>query len=409
MELIRARFRVITPMFLGENTDVSQNGRVKCADGIRGASVKGALRAIWRALNWSRLRTSNDSDATALRALHLEESRLFGKAAKTVNGQVEGGQSAFLLRVVNDDVRVIDQDAERQKGFQGSKVPEIQYLLGMGLFSYKEGLLRGYIDAGSEFTLELALKPSMTDAMKKQLLDALQFFGLAGNLGSRARKGFGSVSLLSLHQNGQAFALPATAQEYTAALKRLMGSDLTTTLPPLTAFSQHTSVQLSSTSHKAINLLKEHGHEMGMERSFGSNAKGTGHKTFDLPAEQNFTDDHDLAYAISQDQRPGKLPERAVFGLPHPYRLSTGAKVGFDSSTERRASRLFAHIQQLPSGECLLIHMVFKSVFLPKGATVNVKKGRTLAYSVNDVDNHIDWSVLDNFLNRFTSKERIHG
>lgn len=409
MEIIRARFKVITPMFLGEQTDGSRDGRPECADGIRGASVKGALRAIWRALNWSRLRTSNPTDETALRALHQEESRLFGRAAKTVDRRTEGGQSAFLLRVISDGITVYDRHAGRQTCFEGSDRPEIHYLLGMGLFHFRDRLRRNYIEPGSEFTLELALKPSMSATMKNQLLDTLLFFGLAGNLGSRARKGFGSVSLIALHHNGQDVPLPTTPKEYTACLQRLIGQDQAGGLPPLTAFSQHTAVQLSAASRNPMELLKKHGLEMGLYRGYGRSENGGEHRTLGHKSEKKFSKDHDWAYDVSAGQRPGTLPERAVFGLPHPYRLSTGANVAVDSSTERRASPLFAHIHQLPDGQCLLVHMVFKSVFLPKGATINVKNGRSLAYSVNDVDNHIAWHVLDTFLARFTSRERIHG
>jgi len=69
------------------------------SDGIRPPSVKGDLRFWWRALNWGRFRTAHADDASALSALHKEEGRLFGLAAKTVNGNQVGGQGCFLLTV----------------------------------------------------------------------------------------------------------------------------------------------------------------------------------------------------------------------------------------------------------------------------------------------------------------------
>ncbi|MBK6900382.1 MAG: type III-B CRISPR module RAMP protein Cmr1 [bacterium] len=72
-ELI-ARFRIITPMFIGgANQDPE--------DGIRPPSVKGMLRFWWRALNWWRFLDAAKNDVVALREMHKEEARLFGSAA----------------------------------------------------------------------------------------------------------------------------------------------------------------------------------------------------------------------------------------------------------------------------------------------------------------------------------------
>lgn len=393
MEIISAKLVVVTPMFLGGSTDGSEKGQPQCAETIRGASVKGALRAAFRALNWSRLRNQNDSDQAALKALHREEADLFGAAAKDNSG----GQSRFLLRVKSD------KKIHPQNHLPG-KTPQIEYLLGMGLFSHKKGMLRKHIPLGTEFDVELALKPGMTAKQKQQLTDAVRLFGLLGALGSRGRKGFGSVAM-TRYSGPLPCPIPQSPEDYKAALQELIGPELADGLPPLTAFSRHTAIQLSARGRNAMQLLEQHGTELGMYRGYGRDVRGE-HQTFSRKSEANFRADHDWAYKVASGSRDDNLPKRAVFGLPHPYHLSKGGGVAVDASTGRRASPLMAHIHRLPSGECLLVHTLYKSQFLPERSTVNVK-ARGRPFQISNVNEQVDWTVIDKFLQRFGNREVI--
>ena len=96
-----------------------------------------------------------------------------------------------------------------------------------------------------------------------------------------------------------------------------------------------------------------------------------------------------------------------MFGLPHPYRLSSGVKIEVDFSTGRRASPLFAHVHQLPCGQCLLVHSLLKAVFLPQSADVNVKTKGQRDISIGKVDEQINWGVIETFLNRFTDMDVV--
>ena len=396
MELISGKFRVVTPMFLGDAGSGDSSGPA-CAESIRGASVKGALRAAFRALNWSRVRAAHHSDDAALKALHHEESELFGSAA---GDNKSSGQARFLLRVKSENFATSHDIPGRSA--------EIEYLLGMGLYHFRNGMARDHVSPGTEFSLELAIKPQVTSAQKEQLLDTLKLFGLLGNLGSRARKGFGSVSLLSLKDGDAELLLPANAEEYKAEIKRLLGHSLVADLPPFTAFSQHSRIQISAVEKDPLSLLKKHGSELGRYRGFGREVGGE-HKTFGKTSEANFRADHDWAYAVAKGKGTANLPKRAVFGLPHPYRLSMGADIKVDSSTERRASPLFAHVHQLPNGQCLLIHSLMKSVFLPDNAEVKVKTRGQRDIYIKQINKQVDWSVIDTFLNRFNARDVIHG
>lgn len=391
MEIITAKFDVVTPMFLGESSSGDGQAPPHCATAIRGPSVKGALRAHFRALSWSRIRAQHGNNQAALNQLHREEAALFGMAVK----DKKGGQANFLLRIKSTPTPI-----KTQRELQGNSQP-VQYLLCMGLF--RDGMQRDHIPTGVSFELQLALKPSLTAQQKQQLLDTLLAFGLLGGLGSRARKGFGSVAITHLEKGGESYPLPQNTEEYTAEIKRLVGEQQTLAEqePPLTAFSQLTQMQVSGGGRNPMKLLERHGKEMGMFRGYGRNDKGE-HKVFRTPAEQNFKADHDWAYAFTRRKNDRNfIPQRAVFGLPHPYRLSKGDNISVESDSGRRASPLFAHVHKLPNGEHLLVHTLYQSEFLPQGIPIQAStRGNRQTYHHPTVD----WDVLKRFLQRFEAK-----
>jgi len=386
VKIIKAKFEVITPMFLGEST--LGGDTVACAEAIRGASVKGALRAHFRALSWSRIRRTLPTDDAALKQLHAEEANIFGSAV--MNGK--GGQANFLLRSKGERIKPQENMAGNNEA--------LQYLLGMGLFHFKDGLLRRHIPAGTTFELEFLLKPTLSAEQVQQLKATILAFGFLGGLGSRARKGFGSVTITSLMVNNHVEPLPTTIQEYKTAIRQLIGTKLVNGLPPLTAYSAATRLQISAHGKEALSLLTKHGLEMGLYRSYGR-----GGWAFKQQAEQNFKADHDWAYDLEKRRADESyLPQRAVFGLPHPYYLSgTHFSVAVEPETGRRASPLMAHVHKLPDGNCLLVHSIMRSVYLPESIKVNVKTSKQ-SYQLQAIDNHIDWGKLDTFLARFSPK-----
>lgn len=388
MKIIKAKFEVVTPMFLGESP--LDKDTVGTATTIRGASVKGALRAHFRALNWSRIRKASKDNNAALNQLHKEEAAIFGSAVK----DKKGGQAAFLLRIKSKEIK--------PENVLAGNCAEVQYLLGMGLYSFRDGMLRDHIPAGVKFELELALKPSLSTEQIQQIKSTLLAFGLLGGLGSRARKGFGSVSITSLEVDKQAEKLPNNASEYKAAIKKLVG-ELDANEPPLTAFSKLTKLQISATEKSAMGLLKKHGQEMGMYRGYGRDG-GRGYQVFGKDAEQNFKADHDWAYDFEKRKEKAEFtPRRAVFGLPHPYRLSTGVDIKFEPKSGRRGSPLFAHVHKLSDNEYALVHSVYRSEFLPDSVSVTAKsRGNSRDYK--EMNKKVDWSVLDTFLARFNPK-----
>ena len=151
---------------------------------------------------------------------------------------------------------------------------------------------------------------------------------------------------------------------------------------------------------------------MALYRGYGRKNNDGLAKVLGETAEQNFTTDHDWAYALSERRADvNYLPRRAVFGLPHPYYLSgANFNLSVEAATGRRTSPLFAHAHRFPDGQHLLLHTLFRGQFLPNQVTIKVES-RAQKYTLNNVDNRVDWTVLDTFLQRFnpSTEDVIYG
>lgn len=164
---LRATYRIVTPMFLGgaEPND--------CAE-LRPPSIKGALRFWYRAID---------------PYYRQNEARIFGGTGK---GE---GQAMFLLRVSGPREGKETWKKDRYGGFGTGDKNGIRYL------SYSLALKpndRKAVPADSEFTLSFIFRPdSDRPEDRKRPLAALWLLGHIGGLGSRSRRGFGTVALKS--------------------------------------------------------------------------------------------------------------------------------------------------------------------------------------------------------------------
>ena len=380
---IEAEFTIVTPMFIG---DANQE-----AHDVRPPSLKGALRFWWRALNWGRMlaAVSDDTDK-ALIALHNREAELFGLAASDKTG----GQGVFLL-TLKQLVKTEEQVFQNMSGAQ-------LYLLGQGLGSFKGGknhTTRSALISG-KFSACLLFRPDTKDEDRHSVAEALFTFGLLGGLGSRARHGMGSVSLIGW-QGGE-FSVPQTAADYGKAIKGLL-THLPETFPPFTAFSLKSRIDISAENHDPLKLLSMVGSELQMYRSFGQNNKVAG-----KPAERNFICDHDLVQSSTNGEPIISAPKRSVFGLPHNYFFSSTKRKADINYTPggtdaRRASPLLLHIHRISDDKCLAVHTLLPATFLPQDAKIRIK-----SQTSSNVSFTPDWQVLHAFLNRFKTRETLH-
>src|SRR5690606_15618365 len=128
----------------------------------------------------------------------------------------KGHQARFQLRVES-----VEQATPVDLPNPGSN-DALGYLLGQGLYHFKTGVQRQCIPSGATFTLTLKEKPGSDKPSAEQwqqLEEALWAFGLLGALGSRGRKGLGSIAMQEL--SGGALQAPASLAEYEQALHTL--------------------------------------------------------------------------------------------------------------------------------------------------------------------------------------------
>lgn len=381
-ELIRATFRINTPMFVaGANQQEAE---------FTPTAFKGVLRFWWRALNWSKIRLASNDKSSALKALHKQEAKLFGLASK----DNKGGQGDCLVNAFSFSGEREWQAPKNQNG--------VNYLLGQGLYKHGQGLTRRAFADNQSFDIDL----TVTQNAKDEILDVLKLIGLLGSFGSRSRHGFGSVTLTSLQtkklsdDNYQATALNQNATQAIQDLLTKYNCRENTELPPLSAFYSGTRIDvIAYAQNNVVDILNDIGLTQMRYRSYGSkNPKTRVYEVNGNPPERNFTDDHDLILEYIDNQNTSKKhPRRVVFGLPHNYRYSSGQMKKVDATSGRRASPLIQHIH-FENNRFYLVNCLLKSEFLHEKDKIKIGN--------KEVNVNIDYQVIETFMNRFNG-ERV--
>lgn len=389
-EKITARYRITTPMFIG---DAAQQ-----ASGISPAAVKGALRFWWRALNWGRIRQTKDTDAEALRQLHKEESELFGSAADQ-----GAGQSSFRITVSAEKLTVLSKGAVHKQFRNYAAARYLGYGLMEAFASSKKGthegqLVRECINENQLFVVTLTSRKPIDNS----ILNALKVFGLLGALGSRARHGMGSVSLEDIRRNDDIlWTAPQNKTEYSRVLNALIDSK-DADLPPHSAFSKHSRVDILLSGDNPYSVLDGFGQKMLFYRSWGRSDQNGESWVLGKISERRFKPDHDWSKGV----RPQDFhPRRVIFGLPHNYGKGDWLSVE-PAQHDRRASPLLFHVQQV-GAEYFGVSILFQAEFLPVGESIDA--------GGKNVSSHIEWSILHEFLDgttgqgdvRFSQRERV--
>ena len=398
MKRIEAKFRVVTPCFLGgANHDEEAE--------LRLPSIKGALRFWWRALNYSQIAKGATNPNKIIENLREKEGKLFG----TSDSDKDQGQSSLIMRLNAESQNLPEIKAGEVLCDETGKVVKVgARYLGYGVMeafeNKKKGtkagqLTRPCLKSPFEFTLQIGAKE---EKHLRDVLPALELLGLLGGLGSKSRKGYGSLNLVKLKVNGtDTWQKPANEKDYEGDYKRRLMDLLKSALeyqqePEISAFSSNARICLTRFKRdSAMEVLNEYGEEMIRYRSWGRKGKILdGEK-----AEQNFPEDHD--WMKSQQGVPVKNkphfnfhPHRAVFGLPHNYGKEVGVK---PKEHERRASPLFFHVHEI-GGEFVGVALLLRSQFLPSKEMIKAGK--------NTVSANPDWTVLTDFLDGICDKNK---
>jgi CRISPR-associated protein Cmr1 len=257
--------------------------------------------------------------------------------------------------------------------------PGARYL-GYGVMAAPTGqLTRSCVIRNAEFTVEVRSRRSINN----DVVNALKLLGLLGGLGSKARKGYGSLTLTRLVVGNTTWEVPATDDRYVKELRSLLLPAATLAgEPPFSAFSKQSRVCLLLDGNDPLAVLDTYGRQMQRYRSWDGRANND-------RSEENFEPDH----AWAKGTRPKDFhPERVVFGLPHNY--GQGSNLGVKPEHyDRRASPLWFHVHDYgPRGNPRYagVATVLRAEFLPEGEPINAGGTPVTANPV--------YGVIDRFL-----------
>ena len=386
MKRIKAKFQVVTPCFLGGANHEEEAE-------LRLPSIKGALRFWWRALNYAQIMPAQKKNNGIIASLREKEGKLFGSSDQ------DQGQSSLIMHLSAESQKPLEIEAGEVLCDKPGKV------VGVGARYLGYGVMEAFarpknnIEAGQltrpclkvpfEFTLQIGAREQK---YLEDVLPALKLLGLLGGLGSKSRKGYGSLNLIELKGDGVgAWQKPADENEYKKQLSDLLKPTIDhDEEPEISAFYSKTRICLTKfkSINSAMEVLNEYGKEMVRYRSWGKNGKILD----DEDSERNFKDDHDWAKGIKWFSN--FHPRRAVFGLPHNYGKGVGVEPR-NPDYGRRASPLFFHVHKI-GGEFVGVALLLCSQFLPPKEMIKAGK-KTVPANPN-------WKVLTDFLDRICDK-----
>ena len=362
--VLRAKYRIVTPMFL-----LRDKGNAE----LRLASIKGVIRFWWRTLMWSSIQKHEK--------LLKEENLIFGSTKS---------QSLVRLRLLDEQLQ---SKLQKKDEFENGQLKGAQYL-GYGVINHK-GILERDMLLGGEFEIEVWINcPDREKAfqLKKTLSKVLILLGSVGGLGSKSRKGYGSLTITKLIDDDDIVTIEPDIKR---RINNILGN-LSSEMPEWTAWSKRSRIVLVSKQNNSIpiELLNSIGLEEMYYRSWGRD----GYVNFSHPREENFTFDHDLEKSPNSKHHP----KRVAFGLPHNYgKGSSHAVEPFNKELNRRASPLFIHIhQENEDSQPVGIVSFLPARFLPEGEDIS-----SFGYRVPVADkNFIDfWRPVNDFLKRLIS------
>lgn len=377
MQTTTLNLEFVTPCFLG--------GASPEVPEWRAASVRGQLRWWFRAIAGGKLGGQPETTrkleaavfgttnrASALTVRTLGAPRAMSKGRRFAHGEpLTASQIAALWQDTSkptiDRLRLLD---DHQKEFP---VNPLQYLA-YGPVDRGQ-LLRGCFYAGEAAKLELRWSRS-PGADARALFDlALWAWLNLGGIGSRSRKGFGSLSAIGATDElapRNREALQGQLRQKLRALVEPNGPSL----PEWTCFSSASRVYLGQktfpTWHEALSHLGAW--LMAYRRRYGNPSDGRVLGGLALAGR-------DYAWAANPSASGAEVPDRAGFGLPLAFRFGadkrreTSVLLDDEKAAEaRRASPLLLHVTRLGPSNYLPVLTYLPARFLPAKQRLRLKQ-----------------------------------
>lgn len=385
---------VITPLFVG-GSDPRTNPE------LRSPSLRGAIRYWYRALLGGCSSVPlNSSD------IMNAEQRVFGStnSGSPVSVLVHGENGAKPIRFQKD---------RAQRTSDGGYLPSGKdYLLWSMAESGRPGTprhlpSREYIPPGSKFRITLQAKLD-SDPLKKANA-ALWLLANLGALGARANRGAGSFLVVPTQVEE---VLPFTVSHSIDELQKHLKIGLDQCLSLIGGQnskwrefdSELSPFDILSPTSSEIWIVadKQTGWDMPMDA-----LNGIGSRFLDYRSYRNKNGigkaDHDTILNWMEKREKTPTIQRAVFGLPIPFRYSEGGPSDVIQSeiSDRRASPLKIRITRLATGKYVGVMVLFKSQFLKPGTNLKLQVRKWKAPPPSD------YSVIENFMRSFPIGKKV--
>ncbi len=376
MQHVRLTLETVTPLFLA-------GAEPRGAPELRAPSIRGALRFWLRALLGG---VMGDNDLDGLR-----------QAEAGVFGSTDAGASPVVTRITN--ARCGNSVSFSQLAQWNSKsygLPGIAYLF-FAVRGTKRERERQALPPKSRFELELGLRAGMNnqqDALSKAYA-SLWLLTHLGGLGTRSRRGAGSLQVTQVHRNIPDATLPPL--EVQATTPRGLQKELKVGLLKLRAMINGTSPVVIHTP-SAFDILHPDSCKIWvLDRTFHSwkealNSLGSHMQQFRLRRSPDY---ENVKRAI-QGQPLEQPVQRAAFGLPiiFYYRSLRGAKGSLQGERhDRRASPLIVRVTRLANEQYVLVLTFFQAQLLEAGEKLKLKRPKPSAFVPPP-----DFSIINTFI-----------
>ncbi|MCP4427410.1 MAG: type III-B CRISPR module RAMP protein Cmr1 [Chloroflexi bacterium] len=354
VQRVRVTLEAVTPLFLG---GVDPRGEPE----LRTPSIKGALRAWWRALY------GGVHPHILPHQLATAEGKLFGSTENA---------SPITLRLRADTIQTAEEWPTRQ--YFG-----IDYLFFAFRGTRRDPARKGF-PPGQQFDLILQTRPgakeSEAEGAYKQACAALWLWVRFGALGARSRRGAGCLRAIDVDGDWPDGLpnLEISAQTAAEYLKESQAG--LQALYDTLDWDYPTADDVTPSNFNILHPRAGHIHLLG--RPFDSweqalDRLGEVYQQF----RSRYQPDYDNVKAAVSGRRNQMNPvERAAFGLPIVfYYRSLGGQRGTleGETTGRRSSPLAFHVTRLANGQYLLTLIYFRAQLLPTGTGLKLsRRGR---------------------------------
>ncbi len=387
MEEVTLEIENITPLFIaGADQRYIEN------EGLRTPSLRGLLRWWFRAIMGGVKFSTGDLN---LKSVKEEEEKIWGSTKN---------QSKVSLKIFPISLKI--------STFQNIRGRGIKYL------SYGASD-RPYIDLGSQFKLHVIFKRSISNEDKKKVIAALWLLLNLGNIGSKSRKGFGSLRIRKdITIDEMEFINPKSLDELERYIRNNLKKCLrifgwngsisrSTSLPQYSIIAPHywRMKILSNTHNSAIDAINYIGEKIREYREDRGNpsARHTRHTrrgTFSYWV----TKDYHSVKSIYTKGSPS-TPQGSIFGLPHQFQFQSlpdrPKAMVKGIRHDRRASPLHIKIWKLDNNQFAIGLQLFKSLFLPENRLrISDIRNPNIKADVNIPS----YSYLEDFLNRLSGR-----